>query len=209
MASDYCTAELLRSNLGIADLEDDSLIDSAISAASRDVDSYCGRAFWQDAEAVVREVFAASATCVDLLDQPGEMPAREISTTTGLIVKTDDGTGAFATTLTIGTDFLLYPRNAAADGCAFSEIQLIGGAGFTRSSYGRPTVQITAQFGWPTIDPRVERATLLQAAQLFKSKDAAFGIASFGDAGQMRVSGGILNPQAARQLAGLQIVPVG
>lgn len=209
MASDYCTAAALRNSLGIEDSEDDLLINSSITAASRDVDSYCGRAFWQDTAVVVREVYANSSTCVDLLDQPGDQPAREISTTTGLIVKTDDGTGAFATTLTINTDFLLYPRNAVADEVPFSEIHLPNGAGFTRAGNGRPTVQITAKFGWPSIDPRVERATLLQAAQLFKSKDAAFGIASFGDAGAMRVGGGILNPQAARQLAGLQIVPIG
>ena len=207
--ADYCTAAELRNELGIGDTGDDLKIATAITAASREIDGHCGRSFWQDTTVAIREFFAASTSCVDLLDQPGEQPAREISTVTGLIVKTDTaGDGTFATTLTINTDFLLYPRNAAADGWPFSELYAING-GLPGSSNGRAGVQITAKFGFPSVPEDVEKACLIQAAQLFKAKDAAFGVASFGDAGALRVGTRRMNPVAAGLLERFQIVPVG
>lgn len=209
MSTDYCTAAELKADLGVGDSADDLSIASAIAAASREIDAHCGRSFWQDTEVVTREFFATSAMCVDLLDQPGEQPAREISTATGLIVKSDDGSGAFASTLTISTGFLLYPRNAAADGFPYSEIKVVDGTGFSRAYNGRATVQITARFGWPSIPDDVNKACRIQAAQLFKAKDAAFGVVSFGDAGALRVGSKRLHPVAAGLLERYQIVPVG
>lgn len=208
--TDYCTAAALRAELGIGDSEDDLKISTAISAASRQIDGHCGRSFWIDDSVVTREFYATSGTHLDLLDQPGEQPAREIATTTGLIVKIDEaGTGTFATTPTISTDYLLYPRNATADGFPFSEVRLVDNYSFPRWSYGRAGVQITAKFGWPAIPDDVEKACLIQAAQLFKAKDAAFGVASFGDAGALRVGSKRLNPVAAGLLERYQIVPIG
>jgi hypothetical protein len=57
-------------------------------------------------------------------------------------------------------------------------------------------VQVTAKFGWPAVPDNVEKACIIQAVQLFKAKDAAFGVASFGDmGGGLRVHAG-LNPIA-------------
>lgn len=210
MITDYCTAAELKADLGVGDSADDLSITSAISAASREIDGHCGRSFWQDTTVVTREFYAASPTCLDLLDQPGEQPAREISTTTGLIVKTDEaGTGTFGTTLTISTDFLVSPRNAVADGIAISQLDLVDNFNFPRASNGRAGVQITAKFGWPSIPDDVNKACRIQAAQLFKAKDAAFGVVSFGDAGALRVGSKRLHPVAAGLLERYQIVPVG
>lgn len=210
MASDYCTTANLKSRLGITDSADDTVLAAKITAASRQIDGYCGRSFWQDSTVVARELYASSPTCVDLLDQPGDQPAREISTVTGLIVKTDEaGTGTYGTTLTISTDFLLMPRNAAADGRGFSEIHLADNFTFPRAGNGRPGVQVTAKFGWAATPEEVTEACLVQAAQLFRMEDAAFGIASFGDGSAMRVGGRLLNDQAKALLAPYQIVPVG
>lgn len=209
MASDYATSAQLKAQLKLEDTDDDTIVARVLTSASRQIDGYCGRAFWQDTAVVVREFYAASPTCVDLLDQPGEQPAREISTVTGLIVKTDGaGDGTFNTTLTISTDFLLYPRNAATDGQGFSEVRLVDNYTFARPGNDRAGVQITAKFGWPSIPDAVEEATLLQAEQLYRMKDAAFGITSFGDGSAMRVGRGIVE-QAKALLAPFQIVPVG
>lgn len=209
MTTVYCTPEELAAQVGIYDSDDDPLITAAIAAASRQVDSYCGRRFWQDETVVVREVYPSGTTCVDLLDQPGEAPASEISTVTGLIVKTDTGDdGTFATTLTISTDFLLLPRNAVAEGIAFSEIRTVGTGVFPRSSTGRATVQVTAKFGWPSVPANVSQATLVQATQLYKAKDAVFGAAALGEQGAMYVRAA-LNPIAKALLQQHQVVPVG
>ena len=175
MASDYCDRSALAAAVGLRDSDDDPLLDAAITAASRQIDDYCGRSFWQDTAVVAREFYATPCE-VDLLDVEGV--AREISTTTGLIVKTDnDGDGTFETTLTIGTDFVLLPRNAAADGEGFHTV-VASGATFPRGSLARPGVQITAKFGWPAVPDSVERACIAQASQIYKSKDLVLGSTS-------------------------------
>ena len=106
--ADYCTAEELKTELGIEDTDDDTELSIAITAASRQIDAHCGRKFSQDTSVVAREFYAESPLEVDLLEQPTEGPQVEISTLTGLIVKTDEGDdGTFGTTLTINTDFLV------------------------------------------------------------------------------------------------------
>lgn len=189
----YATLAQVRTelgNYGVADTGDDPMIELAVEAASRQIDGHCGRRFWVDGSVVTREYHADSTYCCEVDD---------ISTTTGLVVKIDDvGDGTFGTTLTITTDFLLAPANAADEVPArpFTEIRLVDNYTFPRPSNGRPGVQVTAKFGWPAVPDNVEKACIVQAIQLFKAKDAAFGVASFGDmGGGLRVQAG-LNPIA-------------
>lgn len=189
----YATLAQVRNELGsyaVTDTVDDALIELSVEAASRQIDGYCDRKFWQDAALTTREFYADSPICCDTDD---------ISTTTGLIVKTDeDGDGTFETTLTISTDFILLPPNAADDTPVrpYTEIRLVGNYYFPRPSNGRPGVQVTAKFGWPAVPDNVEKACIIQAIQLFKAKDAPFGVATFGEmGGGLRVRTG-LNPIA-------------
>lgn len=190
----YCTLAQVRAELGgvyaVADTSDDTMIELSIEAASRQIDGYCDRRFWQDSTVVAREYHAFSPLSVETDD---------ISTTTGLVVKIDDdGDGTFETTLTISTDFLVLPVNAGDEAPVrpYTEIILVDNYQFPRPSNGRPGVQVTAKFGWPAVPDNVEKACIIQAIQLFKAKDAAFGIATFGDVGGgLRVHAG-LNPIA-------------
>lgn len=190
----YCTLEQVRAELGgtyaTDDSSDDPMIELAIEAASRQIDGYCDRRFWQDSEVKTREFFAHDSRCCDVDD---------ISTSVGLIVKTDeDGDGTFETTLTVATDFILLPPNAADNTPVepYTALRAVDNHGFPVLSNGRPGVQVTAQFGWPTVPDNIEKACIIQAIQLFKAKDAAFGVATFGDmGGGLRVSAG-LNPIA-------------
>ena len=121
----------------------------------------------------------------------------DISTTTGLIVKLDDGdNGTFSTTLTIGTHFILTPSNAADEGEPFTCLQLVNGLyRFPQSESGRPGVQVTAKFGFAAVPAAIQQACLIQSVLLYKATDAAMGGLSFGDGAFMRVRGG-LNPIA-------------
>lgn len=209
MSTDYATTAQLASELGIHDSDDNTELALAISAASRQIDGWLGRRIYQDTSVATREFYAASSICVDLLEQPDEGPSTEISTTTGLIVKIDDdGDGTFETTLTISTDFLLMPRNAAADNRGFSEILLVDNYNFPRPSNGRAGVQVTAKFGWPAVPDDVEKACLVQAAQLFKSKDAVFGAVALGDSQAMFMRAS-LNASAKALLAPFQKPAIG
>lgn len=208
----YCTLAQVKSALSITDSTDDTALELAVNAASRQIDNWCGQRFWIDGTATVREFYVDSRGALDLDLTQNDVYG--IATTTGLVVKVDqDGDGVFETTLTSGTDFLLNPPNAAD----LIPVQPYTGLSFglntgaiygLPASYGRPVVQVTAKWGWPAVPDDVTQACVLQAAQLFKSKDAVFGVAAFGEFGPLRVRSA-LNPIAEGLLAPYQRVAVG
>jgi hypothetical protein len=181
-------------NIGGADTSYDTKLEMALNAASRQIDGYCGRFFYQDAALTDRTYYA---------DHPVECMVDDISTTTGLVVKVDDDDdGTFETTLTITTNFILLPTNAADmyPVHPYNCIRVVdtGISSFPMWGSGRPGVQVTAKFGWPSVPEDVEKACLVQATQLFKASDAVFGGLSF-EAGILRVRDTI-NPMAAMLL---------
>jgi len=189
----YVTLDAVKDELGRSDVSNDARIEAAINAASRQIDDYTGRRFWQDGSVVAREFYADDySELISTVEQPFD-----ISTTTGLIVKLDTGdTGTFGTTLTINTHFILTPTNAGDDGEPFTGIRLVDSPNsFPMSSSGRPGVQITAKFGWASVPDPVNQACLIQSVLLYKATDAAMGGLSFGDGAFLRVRGG-LNPIA-------------
>lgn len=193
----YCTLGDVRSALNIptSSADKDATIEAAINAASRQIDGHCGRRFWQDGTAVTREFYADDAT---------EIRVDDISTATGLIVKLDENDdGTFATTLTISTHFVLLPRNAAAEVPVwpYTGIKLVDGSyTFPQSPSGRAGLQVTAKFGWPAIPDDVTRACVVQAVQLYKAPDAAFGAVQLGVDGFAFRLGSRINPIAAALL---------
>lgn len=176
-------------NIGQADTSYDVKLEKALNSASRQIDRHCGRRFWQDPATVQREYYA---------DSPYDVQTDDISTTTGLVVRVDTGDdGTYATTLTITTQFILLPRNADHDGLPWNSIRLVDAdtTTFPIWTSGRPSVRVTAKFGFATVPDDVNKACLIQATQLFKASDAVFGGLSF-DAGILRVRE-TLNPMAA------------
>ena len=177
----YASLAQLKAQMRISasDSLDDLRLELAVAAASRQIDAHTGRRFWQDATVQARQFVADDSSCCYVDD---------ISTTTGLIVKIDDDDdGVYETTWTIGTQFLVWPYNAADDVPVrpYERLILAGQAsdGFPTLNHGRPGVEVTAKFGWPAIPDDVTKACLVQAGQLFKSDDAAFGVAQFAEAG--------------------------
>jgi hypothetical protein len=178
--------------IGTNDTADDTRLELAVAAASRQIDAYCGRRFWQDATVKVREFFA---------DGPVTCFTDDISTTVGLIVAVDEAEdGSYSETLTLGTDFILLPANADDDVPArpFTEIRIVETDNYSGFPWRtlRPSVRVTAKFGWPAIPDDVTKAALIQASQLFKASDAVFGAAQFGEAGVALRVQARLNPMA-------------
>ena len=200
----YCTRTQLQEHFGdtITALDVD-LLDRAISSSSRAIDRFCGRRFWLDAAVAVRtyKPDSLSSAYVD-----------DIGTSTGLIVKTGTDGTTFPMTWA-STDFILEPRNAGivgagstADAHAFWEIVAIAGRTFSLHPY-RPTLQVTAKFGWSAVPVDVEEACLLKAASLFKRKDAPFAVAGFGEFGVVRI--GRNDPDVMELLSGYKNPVVG
>jgi hypothetical protein len=183
----YTTLLAVKDELGRSDVANDTRIEAAINAASRQIDDYTGRRFWQDSTVQTREFYADDS--YELVSSVGSV--LDISTTTGLIVKIDEtDTGAYGTTLTINTHFVLTPPNAADDSEPFTGIRLVDSV-YRFPMYARPGVQVTAKFGWATVPDPVAQACLIQSVLLYKATDAALGGLSFGDGSFLRVRGGL------------------
>lgn len=179
----YATRAELQEHFGdtITALDVD-LLDRAINASSRAIDRFCGRRFWKDAVVTARTYRIESCEYVFVDD---------ISTRTGLIVKTGSDGVTFGTTLT-SSEYILEPSNAdvlasgdTADPHAFWQITSLSSAFAVERRF--PTMQVTAKFGWSAVPYEVQEACLLKAASLFKRKDAPFGVAGFGDLGVVRI----------------------
>ena len=191
----YASLAEFRQWAAIDDSYDDDTLTLALDTAEQKVDDHCGRTFTQDAAVTVRTLRAVDP--YRLILEPG----MDISTTTGLIVKTDDNDdGSYETTWTITTDFELessgYGYNGQA-GWPWTQIIAVGSK-YWPIYTNRRGVQITAKFGWPAVPAPVKQATLIMAAEQWKLKDAPFGVAGFGEFGPLRVRD---NPMATALLA--------
>ncbi|MGW2206758.1 phage head-tail connector protein [Streptomyces sp. NPDC001774] len=186
----YVATAELKARLNISDSGDDAALAEAVAAASRHVELYCHRQF-NDAGSVSARTFRPSVLgCF--------VHVHDFSTATGLIVKTDDDDdGVFETTWT-GADFELEPADGIKDGVPgwpFTRLVRVGSRRFPE--LGRRSVQVTARWGWAQVPQPVREASLILAEELWKLKDAPFGVAGFGQFGSVRVRE---NPKVASLL---------
>lgn len=185
----YATVAELKTHVGITDTNDDAALERSLEAASRTIDEFCGRRFYADTAATAR-TYRATA--------PYSLKVDDISTLTGLVVKTDTGdNGTYDTTLTITTDFIVEPHNAIAQNEPVRVIRHVNGT-FPTAGY-RARVEVTAKWGWPRVPAEVRKACLIEAARLFRRKDTPEGVAGVSDFGVVRISR-FMDPDAERLL---------
>jgi hypothetical protein len=169
--------------IGTADTIDDDLIDNCVGAASRLIDGYCNRRFWQTGTAQARVYQAEDSFYCSIDDIAG----------TAITLKTSSfADGNFDVTWT-ASDYQLEPLNGNLDGLTWSydKIRAVGDYLFptVNANYGEQAlVQVTAIFGWPSVPEPVTQATIIQASRIFKRYDSPLGVVGFGDLGQIRVS---------------------
>lgn len=177
----YCTVAQVRHELGDdGEALSEALLEKAVNATSRAVDDWTGRRFWQDPAPVARRLRPASRTRAEVPD---------ISTTDGLIVETDPSLdGAWSTTWTLDEDFELEPEDAGFNGAAYAWWELVAVGAHRFPLARRRTLRVTARWGWSAIPDPVMEATLLRAVQIFKRKEAVYGVAAFDDFGPVRIT---------------------
>jgi hypothetical protein len=181
----YATRNQVKAALriGTADTIDDDLIDNCVGAASRLIDGYCNRRFWQSGTAEARVFQAEDSFYCSIDDIAG----------TAITLKTSSfADGNFDVTWS-ASDYQLEPLNGNLDGLTWSydKIRAVGDYLFptVNANYGEQAlVQVTAIFGWPAIPEPVTQATIIQASRIFKRYDSPLGVAGFGDLGAIRVS---------------------
>lgn len=173
----YTDLPTLSAFINVDDSDLDLQLEAAINVASRQIDAHCGRRFWQDSVVVNRQYRA---------DDRYILHVDDISTLTGLIVAIDDDDdGTFETTLTINTDFIVAPYNAGDEVPVrpYDALELVDNYTWP-TSYRRPGVQVTAQFGWPVVPDAVKQACLIQAKNIYKASVGSIaGYQVAGDSG--------------------------
>jgi hypothetical protein len=179
MANLYAQLDDLKSLLRIptSDTVDDAQLARSIEAASRRIDGVCDRIFYQEPTTSARVYDATNLASVSIDD---------VSTLSGFIVRVDDGF-SYGTTLVLDVDFRVEPLNNLSKGLPFYRLVSLSGI-FPRSTV-RPGVQVTAQWGWPSVPSAITEATLLMAGRLFKRGDSLLGVAGFTDMGVITVRG--------------------
>jgi hypothetical protein len=176
----YATAEELKSWIGVADFDDDLLLEAAINTASRGIDQYCSTFFYT----TVLQSRTFSPRQCEKLDVP------PITSTSGLIVKVDYAdSGSYGTTLTITTDYVLKPDSgydASGRTVPYNQIRTIGARYFPM--WERPSVEVTATFGWAAVPDEINQACLIQASRIYRRRLTPEGFAAGEAFGAIRLS---------------------
>jgi len=182
----YATLAEVKSYLRIpeSDTIDDAGIESAINAASREIDSFTERVFYN----------AGTATRVFMADDVFTVNIDDLISISSL--KTSSDGTEFDVTWNLATDAQLEPLNGVAGGITghpSTRIRAIGDYLFPRYNANnvnanQAAVQVTGVWGWSAVPDQIGYATAIYAQRLWKRQEAPFGIAGFGEIGVMRVS---------------------
>ena len=192
----YASLADVKAAARITDSIDDSLLELSIESASREIDSYTERVFYQT---------GSEGTPVARVYVPQDLYVVEtddiISVTT---LKTDsNGDGTFDTTFD-ASDFQLEPLNGLAGGIEtpFTRIRAVGT--YLWPTYeprnvdaNQASVQVTGVFGFATVPTAVRQACILSSLRAYKRYESPTGILGFSDIGAVRV-GTKLDPDVER-----------
>lgn len=139
-------------------------LERAVEAASRAIDNYCGRIFYDTGSATAKTFRARD---------PYELVVPDFHTTTGLVVKTDTtDDGTFDETWT-SSEYQVEPLDPEP-GWPWHRLVAIDTELFPTGGR-RARVQVTARWGWAAVPKPVESTCLIVAQELFRRKDAPFG----------------------------------
>jgi hypothetical protein len=166
-------------------------LDRAINTASRAIEKHCGRQFYDSGSATARRF--------QVVD-PYLLHVPDFSTTTGLAVKTDENDDATYEITWASTDYELEPIDGIVNGLSgwpYTSIRAVGSYSFPYGSMRKYTVQVTARWGWTSVPDDVQQAALQVASEMFRRKDAPFGIAQTVEFGPIRLGADSLRAVSA------------
>lgn len=169
--ADYITSAEFKARHEITTTTYDDIIAEVISEASRIVDSMCGRRFDDTGSAKAR-VFRPVHGGLAYVD--------DFSSTSGLVIKTDTSDdGTFDTTWD-AADYTLEPLNGIGEngqaGFPYYRIVAVGSKSFPCTR--RPSLEVTAPWGWAATPADVKGATYLIANRLYEERRSPFGLAA-------------------------------
>ncbi len=173
ISNGYATQAEIKDRLDISHTDDDDLIDAAVTAASRGIDSHCNRRFYKDGSVTAR-VFLGRTT----VDGQTYVQTNDFHTTTGLVVKTDTtDNGTFDSTWD-SDEYELHPVNGVVggtEGFPYYELKAVSTKTFPTGGK-RSRVQITADWGWDAVPDSVGEACQILSSRILRRKDSPDGI---------------------------------
>lgn len=181
-STDYVTSAELKAYLGLTQTGNDAQIADAITTASREVDGHCRRRFYTDATATAR-----------VFHRVDNHSARIDDCVVGSItsVQLDTGTDQTWSRTLASNEWMAYPLNGVGDSGEPWPVTKIRTAGQllipVDETSNLPTVKVTARWGWPAVPQPVKQAALILAAEIYKLREAPFGIAGFDQYGAVRI----------------------
>ena len=176
----YVALSTLKDALGITGSGDDTFLNLSIDSTEELIDDLCGRSFIQDS-GVSAKTFRA---------QPYYAVTDDISTLTGLVVKTDtSGDGTFDTTWA-STDYQLEPLNnlAMTPPRPLWNLRAVGSYTFPVYGDGLVSLEVTARWGWPAVPSAIKQVALMLASRYYSRKASPLGVIGVGDFGPVRIS---------------------
>ena len=189
LGDSYSTTTELKTYLRITDATDDTLLTDCLATASRAIDHHCSRQFNKATSATAR-MFHPTDRCTARVD--------DFWTTASLAIATDgNGDGTYETTLTTA-DYSLEPLNGVVNGELGWPYYRIRAVNIWFPSTVRPSIQVTAQWGWAAVPAPVKQACIYLAEEVYKLKGAPFGVANTDQFGPIRVRD---NPKVMGMLA--------
>lgn len=182
MANEYVSGEELAVPLGIADSLDNTWLLIVATATSRAIDRWCGRRFYADTTATARKFTPSNAVTLEVDDlQSGSITS----------VKTDDNDdGTFETTWS-ASDYETLPLNSIGplgyEGWPVEQLLAVESRTWPCYTQRRGVVEVTAKWGWTAVPDEVKQAAYILGAELFRRKEAPFGVAGISDFGVLRI----------------------
>ena len=173
----YCSVNDLKARFKDTRQTDDADYIAACYAASRSIEQYCERRFYQSTE--TRTLKPTGLYCLVLPE------FYDLVSVTSL--KTGAGTGTFPTTWSASDYQLLCVDDTpnaevGPEARPYVKIRAVGSQTFPPPTMGalrRDLIQIEGVWGWPKVPWAIKQAALIVAAETFKLKDAP-GMATSG-----------------------------
>ena len=189
----YATLLDVKAALRIQDSIDDTLLETAIESASRLIDGFTARSFFNAGTAVRN--FAATDAINLIIDD-------------AITVTKVESTDEIGDTYTEwnATDYQLEPVNSRASGLyyPYTGIRAVNTYTWPVVDY-QALVRITGTWGWASVPTAVKQACIIQSSRIFKRLDSPLGVAGFGDLGAIRV-GRYLDPDVEQLLMPYRIM---
>ena len=182
ISNGYATLDDVKAAARVTDNFDDGLFEVAIESASRDIDAYCERVFYN----------AGSLTRVYIPTDIYRLETDDLVSVT--TIKSDtNGDGGFNETWA-ATDYQLEPLNGIAGGIAtpYTRIRAVGDLLWPvyeprDINAGQGSVEVTGVFGFASIPIAIKQATIIASLRAYKRYESPTGVLGFSHVGVVRI----------------------